>query len=325
MTNLLARYAEALFWMARYVERAENLARVLDVQETFARDSRGSHDWRAILQLYVDEERFLERYAEPTPHNVIYFYTMDPENPGSIFSSITYAKDNARALRPLISTEMWVQLNTFHQRVAALTRGELAEERLARVCAMIKDGCETHTGVTAGTFYRDEGWHFYRLGASIECADQTTRFLDVKYHNLLSKSGEAIDVSQWNAVLRSVAGYHAFRRVHPRDMRPDQVASFLLSDRRFPRSVVNNVVAIDEHLNRLRAQYGLKRAFRLLEMVDGLKDDLEPRKVQTVLAGHGLHGFNDFMQQSLSEISQGIGQAFFGYAAAEQTQTQSQS
>ena len=99
--------------MARYVERAENLARVLDVNETFSRDSKGGQNWHSIIALYADEQHFMERYDKAESRSVIHFYVLDPENPGSILSSIRTARENARTLRPYISTEMWVHLNTF--------------------------------------------------------------------------------------------------------------------------------------------------------------------------------------------------------------------
>ncbi len=242
MSRLLARYAECVFWLARYVERAENLARILDVQETFARDSRGSHDWGAVLAINGDGERYAEKHPERTAQTVLEFYLIDRGNPSSIVSDLHFARENARALRPLISTEMWIQLNVFYRRILSLQPGDISEQRLARLCSMIKEGCDTHAGITEGTFYRDEAWAFYRLGAAIECADQTTRLLDARFLGFEGRTddatlGSAADTSYWVALLRSAAGYQAFRRSHPRGMNPEDVATFLLCDPSFPRSV----------------------------------------------------------------------------------------
>ncbi|HET6468359.1 MAG TPA: alpha-E domain-containing protein [Geminicoccaceae bacterium] len=321
MSNLLARYAESIFWLARYVERAENLARLIDVQETFSRDSRGTHDWSILLQLNADEARFQERHREASAAEVLYYYVLDRDNPTSIVANLRFARENARMLRPLISTEMWAQLNMFHNRIQGLGRGALAEERLARLCSTIKEGCDAHVGITAGTFYRDEAWNFYRLGAAIECADQTTRLLDVKFLTLAGREEEGtesvIDESQWTAVLRSAASYQAFRRRNPRGMRPEEVAAFLLSDHRAPRSVAHNLGVIEHDLTELRRQYGLRGTGSALEHVDGMLDDLHADKVRTMIAKGGLHQFVDWLQRGLIELTGLIGSAFFGYGPPE--------
>ena len=237
---LLARYADCIFWLARYVERAENLARILDVNETFSRDSRGGQNWRSIVQLNSDEERFFATHRAASVHTVVNFYVIDAGNPTSIVSTIRYARENARTLRPLISTEMWVQLNVFYNRLVGLGASDLAPGNLAALLTTIKEACQTHTGITEGTFFRDQGWYFYQLGRYIERADQTTRLLDIKYHLLLpsiSDVGSPTDVSQWNALLRSAAGYHAYRRLHAASTTPARVAGFLLLNPAFPRSV----------------------------------------------------------------------------------------
>lgn len=328
MTNLLARYAEGVFWLARYVERAENLARLLDVQETFARNSQGVHDWASMVTLNGDLERFIEGGREPSAQTVLRFYLLDRDNPTSIVSALRAARENARMLRSLISTEMWVQLNVFHNRVLALGPDDLAEERLARTCALVKDGCEAHAGITAGTFYRDEAWNFYELGRAIECADQTTRLIDAKFVTLAGR-GEApdavVDASQWVAVLRSVASFQAFRRRHPHGLRPAEIAAFLYSDWRLPRSVAHCLGVIEHNLTELRRQHHLKGTATALEQIDGLRDDLQADNVKTLIRQGGLHGFNDWLQQGLLELGTLIGRSFFGHAAPrEPSQAQSQ-
>jgi uncharacterized alpha-E superfamily protein len=123
---LVARYAECIFWLARQVERAENLARVLDVNETHARDRRGAHDWLSIVRLYADEAAFFDKHETASADNVIQFYLSDADNPTSIRFAIAQARENACTLRPLVSTEMWVQLNVFHNRLKAVDASALA-------------------------------------------------------------------------------------------------------------------------------------------------------------------------------------------------------
>jgi len=323
LTRLLSRYAEAIYWLARYVERAENLARILDVNETFSRDSRGWQNWHSILQINRDEERFFEHHSEATAEAVIYFYTLDQRNVSSIISSVNMARGNARTLRPLISTEMWIQLNMFSNTLKSMQREDLTEPRLARFCTQVKEACQSHTGITEGTFYRDESWFFYQIGRSIERADQTTRLLDVKYHLLLPKSelvGSPLDVSQWNAMLRSAAAYHAFRRVQPSGMTQTDVAGFLLFHSRFPRSVRACVNDICNRLGQLRSAYSLIGGAHALEELDELRSVLDDISIDEVI-DKGLHEFIDWVQLKLIRIHSELGAAYFGYPpSAEQGQ-----
>lgn len=314
MNHLLSRYAEAIFWMARYVERAENLARVLDVHETYSRDSRGGQNWAAIVQLYADEQHFSARHEDPSAAAVLHYYLLDPESPGSILSSVRAARENARTLRPLISTEMWTQLNVFSNWMRGLRQEDVSEGRLARLCAQVKEACQTHTGITEGTFYRDEGWYFYQMGRMLERADQTTRLLDVKYHLLLPRVedvGSYLDASQWNALLRSAAGYHAFRRVYPSGLSAAHVGEFLLFNPAFPRSVACCVRELEGLQTTLRSRYRLRGGAEALERLDELRASLEELDIDEVLE-RGLHEFLDWIQLRLIDIGQSIGRDFFG-------------
>lgn len=300
--------------MARYIERAENLARVLDVHETFSRDSRGGQNWTSVLQLYADDARFLEAHDEATAEAVIHFYMLDQANPSSVIACVHMARENARALRPLISTEMWTQLNMFYNQLKSLDNSALDEPRLARLCGRIKEACQAHTGITEGTFYRDEGWSFYQLGRNLERADQTTRLVDVKYHLLLPRPedvGSPSDVSQWNAVLRSAAGFHAFRRVHPSGMSPDAVADFLLFNRCFPRSVLACVAIAAETVDALGQAATVETD--ALQALQNLRRSLKQETIDSVIA-RGLHEYLDLIQQELISVGLRLGGDFFGYA-----------
>ena len=303
--------------MARYMERAENLARILDVNETFARDSRGAQDWLPMVQLNADESRFFSIHAEANASTVTHFYVLDRTNPTSIVSAVHMARENARSLRHLISTEMWRHLNVFYELLGGVAPEDLALSELSRLCATIKENCQTHTGITEGTFHRDEVWHFYQLGKTVERADQTTRLLDIKYHRLLPSSedvGSPVDLSQWNSLLRSAAGYHAFRRVHPRGMRPANVAGFLLFNTEFPRSVRVCVRHLHDLLGELAARYGLRGGPAATDALDKLRAAHEGRGIDEVLRD-GLHEFLDWNQRQLGAFTDGMGRTFFGGSA----------
>src|SRR5690606_17150685 len=158
-------------------------------------------------------------------------------------------RENARTVRPLISTEMWSQINAFYQEIKRLEPEDTTTQQLSDLAKLVKEGCQTHVGITMETFYRDEAWAFYVMGQQLERADQTTRLLDAKVHQLLPKGaqeGSALDVSQWYALLRAAAGFQAFRREHPSSTRPEHVAAFALFNPRFPRSLTAAVMATSE-------------------------------------------------------------------------------
>jgi uncharacterized alpha-E superfamily protein len=313
LNNLLSRHAESIFWLARQVERAISTARILDVNESFSRNARGEHDWESVLRLYGDERTFQATGRKATADAVIHFYILDDRNPNSVLSNIRMARENARALRPLISTEMWVQLNGFHNRLGRLRRSDLRVENLNRLCSYIKEACQTHSGITAETLYRDESWYFHQIGRAIERADQTTRLVDVKYQVLLpqpSDVGSPIDEAQWNTVLRSAAGFHAFRRLSPQSMSPARVVEFLVFDQRFPRSVAASVLVANEQLNQLRLKYGhtSKRAASnlLRKLAASLAEDTAEELIE-----RGLHEGLDEMQAELAGVTNALGREFF--------------
>jgi len=315
MTALLARFAESAFWLGRYMERAENLARIIDVNESFAQDRPGGDDWRPIVEINSDAKQFFERYDTSSAENVVQFYVLDQDNSTSILAAVGQARDNARMLRHLISTELWTHLNVFHNYLRDLAPGSLRLAELSRLCMTIKENCQTHTGIAEGTLYRDQVWHFHEIGKHLERADQTTRLLDIKYHHLLPTPeliGSPLDAGQWNALLRSAAGYHAFRRVHPRGMRPETVAGFLLYNRHFPRSVALSVSATARRLETLVGDFGLGHGRATVDAVRSLEHDLAASRIEDVVTS-GLHEYLDSVQQRIIGITDELGQRFFGY------------
>ncbi len=312
-SQLLSRYAGSIFWLARQMERTENLARILDVTETFTRHARDEEGWLAVVRINADEARFLSTHAAPTAQAVTHFYVLDRDNPTSIAATLAQARENARLLRPLISTEMWSQINVFHNRVRQLTAADIAPSHLSQLCADIKQACQTHTGITEGTFYRDAGWTFYMLGRQIERADQITRLVDIKYHMLLPSAdavGSALDVGQWHALLRAAAGYHAFRRIFPRDMTPAMVAGFLLLNHGFPRSLVHCVRLAQGTLAQLRSSYRLRGADAALERLEDLSAVLTETSIDLLIA-RGLHEFLDWVQRELIGLHTTIAARFW--------------
>ena len=311
-TALLTRDAEGLFWMARYIERVENLARLIDVTQTFESPGREAESWAALIAINTDQDGLARSGLIPDASSVKRFYLLDIDNPTSIPAALEAARTNARKLRPLISTEMWMQLNVFHRDVLAIDPAELDGDALSRLCRRIKEGVQAHTGITEGTFFRDQGWHFYELGRLLERADQTTRLLDIKYHLLVGGSQEErrlTEMTQWNALLRAAAGYHAFRRVAEPGFMPEDVVTFLLGDITFARSVGLCVASMDWHLNQLRSRYGLRDTAPVLAELHELRAMLA--NLPQLPMPDGLHLFLDGLQRELNGVSALIGTMFF--------------
>ncbi|MEZ5930971.1 MAG: alpha-E domain-containing protein [Alphaproteobacteria bacterium] len=324
--SLLSRFAEHHLWLARYVERTENLARILDVNETFARDNTGVQDWLPIVHLHADDEAFFAEHQEASAKAVVEFYIADRDNPNSIIESIRAARENARSLRHLISIELWAQLNVFYGWLTDLKKRDYDLRNLSKLCSRIKEQCQLHTGIAEGTMFRDQAFAFYNLGRQIERADQLTRLVDIKYHRLLPKVsdvGSAIDVSQWNALLRSVAGYQAFRRTHPSGMTPALVAGFLLFNPGFPRSLATCVREIRRLADALADDPGLEGK----RLPPGPLEHLQEQTIQPIdqVIDRGLHEFLDKVQLNLIELAEAIGNTYFDQSPLDtQTQTQTQ-
>lgn len=305
--HLIARHAGSTVWLARYMERIENLARLLDVTKTFAGDAEGGRNWMSLLRINGDAGTFFTKHAAPEAAGVAHFYLLDGDNPTSVQSAIRYARENARTLRALISTEMWLQINVFYGRIRALTDADVVMEHLSSVCAMLKEGVQAHTGITEGTFYRDQCWHFYMLGRHLERADQVTRLIDTKFNALLpaAKTEAAIDAGEWNELLRAASGYHAYRREYPHGYVPREVAGFLLLHGAFPRSAGLNLAQADWHLTQLRSRYHLRGCVPALARLDHLRTMLASQTVDDIL-GRGLSPFLDWVQGEIAALTDDI-------------------
>jgi uncharacterized alpha-E superfamily protein len=244
---MLSRSAEDLYWMARYMERAENTARVIDVSNRMSvlpsADGAGGSEslhWRPALEIGPDPAGFFERYAEATPENVIRYMALDRENPSSIYCCVRAARENARAERSSISSEMWESLNATWLEIQSLDPGRLSAWGHRKFFDWIKERSHLFRGVTVGTLLQDDGFQFIRLGTFLERADNTARILDVKYHVLLPTPedvGGAVDYYQWGALLRSVGSFTTYRKVYHDAITPPRVAELLILNPDMPRSL----------------------------------------------------------------------------------------
>jgi uncharacterized alpha-E superfamily protein len=241
---MLGRSANHLYWMSRYIERAENTARILEISQRMALlphvAKKGASEWQAVLEIAGDVEAFTERYGDVTAAKVTAYLTLDRENPSSIWSTIRAARENAHAERVSITSEMWESLNATWLEVKDLTPAMLGKHGQRDFFDWIKERSHLFRGITFGTMLRDDAYHFGRLGTFVERSDNVARILDVKYHVLLPSVedvGGVIDNFQWGALLRSVSGFRAYHRVYHDTIEPRRVTELLILNDSMPRSL----------------------------------------------------------------------------------------
>jgi uncharacterized alpha-E superfamily protein len=255
---LLSRTAEHLYWMARHIERAENLARVLDVTYSMSlvphvAEAEASL-WLPALEISGNVEAFEKEYDECNSSNVIKYLAMDENNPSSIYSCLRSARENARSVRVAMSSETFENINTLWLEFSQFFGVDLAKGGLTEFCDWVKSRSHLFRGVSFGTMLRDDAFSFIRLGTFIERADNTARLLDVKYHILLpgdEEVGGVVDYYEWNAVLRSVSAFEAYQKVFSDTIEPWRVAELLVLRSDMPRSLracFDEVAHILEHL-----------------------------------------------------------------------------
>ncbi|MEW6496262.1 MAG: alpha-E domain-containing protein [Cyanobacteriota bacterium] len=237
---MLSRVADAIYWLNRYVERAENVARFVDVNLNLMLDlpEGTNQQWEPLVLTTGDLDVFQSHYGEVTAENVIQFLTFDNNYPNSILSCLHMARENARSIREIISSEMWEEVNSFYFMVQEAMQGQQLSA-LPDFFAQVKRASHRFAGVMDATMTHNEGWHFGQMGRLLERADKTTRLLDVKYFVLLPSAqwvGTPLDRIQWMAVLKSASAYEMYRKCQHR-ITPTRVAEFLILDRQFPRSI----------------------------------------------------------------------------------------
>lgn len=318
---MLSRVADSIYWMSRYIERAENVARVVRVNLLLEIDAPGygSGQWDPMVKVTGDDNAFSERYPVADRSNVLEFLTFDERNPSSIASCVLKARENARSVREIISSEMWEEINRFYlfvrdpqARAHAHADANAFFEEVRRSSHMIE-------GTKNETMEHGEAWHFSRMGRYLERADQTTRILDVKYFLLLPSAddvGKPIDDLQWSALLRSASAYEAYRRTHGR-VAARNVAGFLLLDRTFPRSAHHCVSAARQSLHTLTGTPIRHFANPAERSLGKLVAELDYTDIGEVVRA-GLHQFLDGLQEKLNSVGHDITGSFFAPAPTTQ-------
>jgi uncharacterized alpha-E superfamily protein len=257
---MLSRTADHLYWMARYTERAENLARMLDVNYRMALLPQASavveRSWTATLDIIGVLDLFRQRYKELTPANMLAFMAFDRQNPSSIYGCLRAARENAHAVRGTLTSEMWETLNSTWLEMRVISVRAHSDAEIGNFFEWVKYRSHLARGVTQGTMLRDEAFHFAWLGTYLERADNTARILDIKYHLLLPNGGEgddtATDYYQWSALLHSVAAFEIYRKVYRDLITPRRVAELLVLRDDLPRSLHRCMSQVYQHLCAVR-------------------------------------------------------------------------
>jgi uncharacterized alpha-E superfamily protein len=311
---MLSRVADAIYWMSRYLERAENIARLIDVDLQLMLDKATEEQaqWEPLASITGDVKWFHEKYGPATQESITKFLTFDREYPNSIISCLTAARENARSIRDVISSEFWQETNRFYLTVNDSKAEEEAGLRPHQFYEQLRRHGYLCNGVCDFTMTHNDGWHFSQVGRLLERADKTTRILDVKYFMLLPKPddvGRPIDVIQWSAVLNSASAFEMHRRRY-REIQPTNVAEFLIAARGFPRSIY---FSLDKAEISLRAITGSPPGTFVNEVeqkLGALRAELSFVNVSEIVSS-GLHEFLDNLQRRMNAIDNAMQAAYF--------------
>lgn len=315
---LLSRAAEAVFWASRYVERAENIARSIEVNWNLILDSpiRDQEQWAPLYQVTNDSEAFEAKYKSATGKNVMRFLTFDTDYSNSILSCLYAARENARTVREIISSEMWEHINGFYLMVQEASRSEKVLKSPTEFYRNIRVAGHLLEGLASATMSHTEAWHFGTMGRMLERADRTSRILDVKYFILLPKVdyvGSPIDDIQWGAVLKSCSGFEMYRKQFGR-LDPTHIVDFLLLNHEFPRSVLYCISAAEESLHTITGTSAGTYRLQSEQRLGQLRSELIWADVQQIILG-GLHEYIDHFQWRLNSVGDGIYADFFALSS----------
>jgi len=297
---MLSRTADHLFWMARYTERAENTARMLDVNiqtQLLPQSAEAAEQgWRAVLGISELQPAFDEKYGLVSRKDVIDFMVRDPDNGSSIISCLTQARENARAVRGTLTTEVWETQNTTWLEMNVLLKDKVLQRDPSEFFEWVKHRSHLSRGVTIGTMLKDEAFYFIRLGTFLERADNTARLLDVKFHGedhaLLGATDR--DFYHWAAVLRSVSAFETYRKAYRDVITPERVAELLILRGDMPRSLI---ACMNEVVNNL-AEVRNDISDETERFAGRLHADLKFNSMDDILK-HGLH---DYLTEFLEHV-----------------------
>jgi uncharacterized alpha-E superfamily protein len=298
---MLSRTASNLFWMARYIERAESLARILEATTRLASlptsYSGSRNEWQSAVEIAGCADEFQAHYSEANEHTVRDFLSFHPENPSSIKNCLEIARSNARSVRTALTSEMWDAINGAWLELHNFKRHDMGQEEFSRFIEWVKGVSLAFDGSAYRTMLRRDAFWFTRLGIAIERADNTARILDVKYHVLLPETeqvGGSLDYFQWTTILREVSAYTAYHWVYRQSIKPWLVADLLILNRQMPRSLASSYEVLVRHLDLISDAY--ERRGPSQRIARTMLTSLNKMKIDKVFQS-GLHEFiTDFLK-----------------------------
>jgi len=314
---MLSRTADHLFWMSRYTERAENTARMLDVnyQTSLLPQSAAVAQlgWQGLLAISELVPAYTAKYGQDiTARNVMDFMVRDASNPSSIVSCLQAARENARAVRGVLTTEMWETQNATWLKLETYLKGKDFERDPGAFFEWVKHRSHLSRGVAIGTMLQDEAFHFYRMGTFLERADNTARLLDVKFHAVqsdffcaASEQDQEYDFYHWSAILRSVSAFEVYRKVYRDVITPERVAELLIVRPDMPRSLA---ASLNEVVNNLQ-MVSNDHAGETERRAGKLKADLQFARIDEILAT-GLHAYLTQFLDRINELGARISRDF---------------
>ncbi len=319
---MLSRTADHLFWMSRYMERAENTARMLDVNYQTSLLPQSADDaekgWKGLLGISELTGDYAKRHSEVTPRQVMEYMVVDAQNPSSIRSCLMAARENARAVRGTLTTEVWETQNQTWLEFQRMVGDNNLHRDPSALFEWVKFRSHLSRGVTVGTMLQDEAFHFLRIGSFLERADNTARLLDVKFHAVESEffgsmqsqsQGAAKDVEydfyHWSAILRSVSGFEVYRKAYRNVILPEKVAELLILRPDMPRSLAACMHEVVSNLHMVANE----QSGETLRQAGRLRSDLQYGRIDEILAT-GLHAFLTQFLDRVNTIGVGISRDF---------------
>ena len=315
---MLSRIGDSLYWLARYIERAEQTARILDVNYHMMLEQSSQHyrlRWEPLVAMAGEEQRFHQFYSEATSRTVFEFLAFRQDNPSCILQCINKARENARTIRDRISREMWEDINgLFH----TITRYQPQIEIAAgphRFCEAVKFGSHRFHGVADATLPHDEGWQFLKIGWLLERAEMTARLVAVQYQNLLEASPAARedDSYLWMAVLKSVGAYETYRRQYHSRIQPEKVAEMLILNPQHPRSIRFSMTGVQSGLREINGSVAGSYANEAERLTGKALESLCYDKIEDIF-DRGLHIHMQDLLKMCRSIDEDIVRSYFYYA-----------
>lgn len=309
---MLGRTAQNLFWLSRYVERAENMARLLEagyrMSLTSRREGGASEHLMSMMQAAEVDEDFAKRHTTPDVDTVAHFMMFDPDNPSSVFACLQAARTNARSVRTAITGDMWESINSAWLEFSQIKPRDVRGAKLLGLLEWVKHLSHEFRGALLGTILRDDGFAFLQAGNFIERADNTARILDMKYYVLLPRAkmvGGDLDIQQWTLILRAASAHRSYRHVYHDRYKAHNIADFLILRPEMPRSLIFCARFLEQTTETLAEFYGKKQTCN--EAAGQLRSMVEGTTMDTIFS-HGLHEFltefiarNNRVSNALSE------------------------